>query len=1157
MNAEVNCDQPTHAAPSEPPHAASERLTLAMRNAVMRQWVADRFIPHVRAERATLTLDTVALNDSYDEQFTWRLHSTSSGHRDTRLHLVERAENEFFFQDATCSCGVQAISLATICVHAAILLHNTPGLVKRQMLQVDLPLPTQDAGTSDPLSGPTLTTAATASSFEPTAAPDTNPWRARLAPATTTLSPLRLHLVLDASRTTGALHCTVKHVSRPGAIAEAISYCDLTARLGAPWQPEEVEIARWLGACRHASRAVTTKAAAEFEVIDAETASIVLELARRGRCVTPDGQVIRVVGRAPAEWVQWVLVNADTQKLKFHARTDERPLLSASHNEPRAPIAALAQADATMYVLEAGSDRLRQLLLALKSVRRSAWTALRQAWAEQADLASFPSPGTAESLVIDTVDLPIVLEVHPNNAAQTGPGVAIKLLYLHEGKRYPISASPPRPTYREGRWTTYSVSSLVLERLKSTLVQGMGWRATNEQLIDYTKTSDRHGVAESFYAEQWTQLMDQQLTTPIESHLPIAVVSMGEPVLPIAVRPECQAHIRDGWRVALPHPLDRKTTLDLVRLTPLGSDRYTEHGSAFSALYLPMGMRPEQGTFYKASRATWDPVFREIRQQFEELERAGIRSGRILRASLLAPHRPLPARITQHEAFASDLARIKSLPQRIADAMASDAPAMPSTFKADLPRFQHDAVAWALTLIDTGFGGVLADDRGLGKTVESLAIIAARRHVRRERKLPQRPSVIVVEPKELHHWERHLQTILPRLKCFVAANRAAVESLKDAASIDVLVMPYSVARSQTTWINKLNPELVFMDEATVAKNPNSKTWEALNSLSNACLFPITGTPIDRNAGDLWSLLELAAPGLISKGEFSELAGSTASPERDRLRKRIAPFVLRRLKADVAEHLPDKHQIIQYITLEPSHAKHYEARRMAARNEWNALRRQHGFSQAVVGARHLFNTLRQHAAGEVKPTSELLTTGKTSYLRAMLDEIIPAGCRVLVFTESLQESQELARALNAVHLRAAAYDGTREQRDQALVEFKAGMRDILCVSATVGASGLDCPECDTVIVLHPWLNLGRMDQMGDRAHRLITKHDVSVYWLVSADTIESVAMGLLERYQRTAGGLLDDGHGGAGGTLSLTEFDVEQMLEASPMTTKAARIDQAA
>lgn len=1154
MNAEVNCTASMPAESGDSPRTAAERITTAMKNSVMRQWVADRFIPHVRAERATLTLEAVTLNEHYDEQFTWRLHSMSSGHRDTQVGLVEREENDFIFQNAICSCGVQAVTLAATCIHAAILLHNTPGLINRQKLQVDLPVSTADTDASAAASSPSPATPAETDA--PTTAPDPNPWRARLAPTTSPPSALRLHLVLDASLPPDGMRCTVMKVERPGAIAEPIAYGDLSTRRGAPWAPEEVDIARRLGACRYASRSKDNKTAADFEVVDAETASLVIELARQGRCVTPDGQAIRVVERSPADWVQWVLVNADTQKLKFLARPNERPLLSASHADPHAPVAALAPNEATLFVLEPGSDRLRHLLLALKSVRRTSWRDLHQAWSEQSDLASFPAPETAESLVLDTVALSIVIELHPNGPAHSDPGVAIKLMYEHEGNRFPISVTPPKPTFQDGRWTIYSVSKPELDLLKAKLSQS-GWRATNEQHFDFIKTSDRHGVAEYFYAEQLVLLRDQPLRTPIESHLPITVVALGAPATPVAVSIDRHTAIREGWHVTVPYALDKTTTLDLARLTPLGSDRYADRGSATHMILVTAGARPHETTFYVASRAAWEPVLRQIRQQLSQLSDAGFKSGRIRRASLIEKMPRLPDVLLHDNALAADLQRIQTLPLLVEEAINGNPATMPATFKADLPHFQQQAVSWALTLIDAGLGGVLADDRGLGKTVETLAIIAARRQVRRDRHLPQRTSVVVVEPKELHHWERHVQGMLPRLKCVVATNRAAWESLRDTASIDVLVLPYSVARSQSAWLNKLDPELVFMDEATVAKNPSTKTWEALNSLTNACLFPITGTPIDRNTGDLWSLLELAAPGLITRDTFSALAGSTASADRDCLRRCIAPFVLRRLKANVAEQLPDKHQIVQYITLEPAHATHYEDHRLRALNEWKALRRQHSFNQSLVGARNLFNTLRLHAAGEVKPAADVLTTGKGSYLRAMLDEIIPAGRRVLVFTESLQESQDLARALGTVNLRAAAYDGSRDQRDQALAQFKAGTRDILCVSSTVGASGLDCPECDTVIVLHPWLNLGKMDQMGDRAHRLVTKHDVSVYWLVSADTLESVAMGLLERYQRTAGGLLDDGHGGTGGSLSLSEFDVEQMLTASPLASKAARLDRAA
>jgi SNF2 family DNA or RNA helicase len=472
---------------------------------------------------------------------------------------------------------------------------------------------------------------------------------------------------------------------------------------------------------------------------------------------------------------------------------------------------------------------------------------------------------------------------------------------------------------------------------------------------------------------------------------------------------------------------------------------------------------------------------------------------------------------------------------------------VPSQLQATLRPYQRVGFEWLAFLHDLGLGGILADDMGLGKTLQALALVC---HVR-ERELNDAPFLVVAPTSVVGNWAAECRKFAPGLRVeMVTATAARRErTLFDlAAAADIVVTSYALFRLEYDDYAKVEWAGLFLDEAQFVKNVQSRAYQRAKTLPTPFKVAITGTPMENNLLELWSLLSITAAGLFGSAErFTEFyrapiergSGERRAERLELLRRRTRPLMLRRSKEQVASDLPDKQEQVIELELHPRHAKLYQT----------YLQRER---QKVLGLltdvqRNRFEilkslTLLRQASLDmslVDPKHARVPSTKLDALGEMLDEIVADGHRVLVFSQ-FTRFLSLARArVKASGLRHCYLDGRTRRRDEVIAEFRTGEVPVFLVSLKAGGFGLNLTEADYCILLDPWWNPATEAQAVDRTHRIGQTKKVMVYRLVAKGTVEEKVMALKARKAALFASVLDGGGFESG---AMSTDDIRGLLE---------------
>ena len=422
---------------------------------------------------------------------------------------------------------------------------------------------------------------------------------------------------------------------------------------------------------------------------------------------------------------------------------------------------------------------------------------------------------------------------------------------------------------------------------------------------------------------------------------------------------------------------------------------------------------------------------------------------------------------------------------------------LPADLRATLRPYQLEGVRWLRFLRQAGLGGVLADDMGLGKTLQALCVLSAR-------------SLVVCPTSVLSNWAAEMARFRPALK--VALYHGAGRTLDDTA--DVTLTSYAILRLDAALLAARAWDAVVLDEAQAIKNPDSQVARAAYGLNAAFRLAVSGTPIENRLDELWSVMHFANRGLLGgRRDFDErftqpLADGRADVAA-RLRKRIRPFVLRRLKKDVAPELPPRTESIMHVTLDDRERAIYDAVLSATRKEVVALLSEGG---SVLKALEALLRLRQascHAA--LVPGQSGSSSSKVESLVEALTTAAADGHKALVFSQwtSLLDliEPELARA----GLAFERLDGSTANRGEVTARFQAAQGPpVMLLSLKAGGTGLNLTAADHVFLMDPWWNPAVEAQAADRAHRIGQERPVMVYRLISEGTVEEKILKLQER-----------------------------------------------
>jgi SNF2 family DNA or RNA helicase len=468
---------------------------------------------------------------------------------------------------------------------------------------------------------------------------------------------------------------------------------------------------------------------------------------------------------------------------------------------------------------------------------------------------------------------------------------------------------------------------------------------------------------------------------------------------------------------------------------------------------------------------------------------------------------------------------------------------LPAALSAELRPYQRDGFDWLCFLWRHRLGGILADDMGLGKTLQSLALIC---HAK-QADPTMNPFLIVAPTSVVANWAAEAARFAPDLAVVTISDtlrRRGQELGEITAGADVVVTSYTLFRLDADAYAVAGWSGLLLDEAQFTKNHQSKVYQCARRLPAPFKLAITGTPMENNLMELWSLLSITAPGLFpSPTRFRDMYARPIEKQADaellaRLRRRIKPLVKRRTKEQVAADLPAKQEQLLEVELEPRHRRIYQ--RHLQRERQKVLGLIHDVDRNRFTILRSLTVLRQLSLhpGLVEPEHRNLGSGKIDALMHQLGEVIDGGHRALVFSQFTGFLAHVRERLDAAGVAYSYLDGSTRKRPEVVRRFKEGSVPVFLISLKAGGFGLNLTEADYCFLLDPWWNPATETQAVDRTHRIGQTRNVMVYRLIAKDTIEEKVLALANRKAELFAGVMNDGH--AFGT-ALDADDIRALL----------------
>lgn len=452
---------------------------------------------------------------------------------------------------------------------------------------------------------------------------------------------------------------------------------------------------------------------------------------------------------------------------------------------------------------------------------------------------------------------------------------------------------------------------------------------------------------------------------------------------------------------------------------------------------------------------------------------------------------------------------------------------VPKAIQATLRPYQLDGFRWLTFLWTHGLGGILADDMGLGKTLQSLALIC---HTRAKR--PADAPVLIVAPTSVvPNWATEARRFAPDLNVVAITETSAKRgvSLGDLLDgIDVVVTSYTLLRLDIDEYLERAWSMLLLDEAQFVKNHRAKAYQCVRQIEAPLKVAITGTPMENNLMELWSLLSITAPGLFPhptkfQDYYRKPIESGSHPELlVQLRQRIRPLMLRRTKEQVATDLPEKQEQVLEVELAPKHRALYD--RQLQRERQKILGLVNDLDNNRFTILRSLTLLRQMSLDPalVDDAHNKVGSAKIDALLEQLDDVIAGGHRALVFSQFTGFLDRVRARLDAAEIDYLYLDGKTRKRGKVLEEFKSGAAPVFLISLKAGGFGLNLVEADYCFLLDPWWNPATEAQAVDRTHRIGQTRNVMVYRLIARDTIEAKVRVLQLRKAELFSSVVDDG-----------------------------------
>ena len=440
---------------------------------------------------------------------------------------------------------------------------------------------------------------------------------------------------------------------------------------------------------------------------------------------------------------------------------------------------------------------------------------------------------------------------------------------------------------------------------------------------------------------------------------------------------------------------------------------------------------------------------------------------------------------------------LAAIRQRIVDC-SEYTPPVPEELNATLRPYQKDGYLWMARLNSWGAGALLADDMGLGKTIQTIAFLLLKKN--------EGASLVVAPASVAPNWKTEIEKFAPTLNVQIlnfAANRH--KTISDAKAGDIIVTTYGILLSIQEYITQKDWNVVCLDEAHIIKNRGAKTSAAAMKIQARNRVMLTGTPVQNHLGELWNLFQFVNPGLLGGYEhFSQkfivpIEGYQDKEKQELLERIVHPFMLRRTKQAVLKELPDKTEVYQPVELNKDELAIYESIRVRAER----MLMENG-ADVDIHVLAEITRLRQAACSvqliEPKWTGEC---SKITSLLELLQGVVEGGNRALVFSQFVSFLDIVRHELDRLGMKYFYIDGSvpLKQRTEMVDAFQRGENQLFLISLKAGGLGLNLTGANYVFHLDPWWNPAIEQQATDRAYRIGQNQAVTVYHLVSKNTIE--------------------------------------------------------
>jgi hypothetical protein len=458
---------------------------------------------------------------------------------------------------------------------------------------------------------------------------------------------------------------------------------------------------------------------------------------------------------------------------------------------------------------------------------------------------------------------------------------------------------------------------------------------------------------------------------------------------------------------------------------------------------------------------------------------------------------------------------------------------VPAAIRARLRPYQLSGFQWLAFLWTNGLGGILADDMGLGKTLQTLALIQHAKDIRGSESpasVPSRPFLIVAPTSVLANWTAEAERFAPDLKVVMVSDTFGRRggSLADVIDgADAVVTSYTLLRLDFEAYGATEWSGLILDEAQYVKNHQSKAYQCARRVATPFKIAITGTPMENNLMELWSLLSITAPGLFPNPErfkdyYSRPIERGGNPELlGQLRRRIKPLIMRRTKEQVAADLPAKQEQVLEVELHPRHRKVYQTHLQRERQKVLGLLDDVNHNRfTILRSLTLLRQLSLHAALVDEEHADV-PSAKIESLIEQIGDVVGGGHRALVFSQFTRFLRMARTRLEAAGVECCYLDGTTTNRPSVISSFKEGTAPVFLISLKAGGFGLNLTEADYCFLLDPWWNPATEAQAVDRTHRIGQTRNVMVYRLIASGTIEEKVMALKARKQELFSSVFDN------------------------------------